>query len=224
MKKLPLMLFCFALMSIVSFAQIINIPDPNFKAALIASGIDKNNDGQIQLSEAQMVDSLVVGRRQIKDLTGIELFTNLKKLICGNNQLTKLDLSKNKKLQVLDCSQNVLKSIDLRINTWLSDLTCSENGLTKLDITQNDQLLHLDCSSNQLTELDLTVNEFLQDLLCNENQLTKLDLRKIEYLKLFDCTLNPKLVQICVTKSQFSDIENSPWIKDKTANWNTDCK
>ena len=42
----------------ITNAQIVNIPDANFKAALIAYGVDANNDGQIQVSEAQAMNTL----------------------------------------------------------------------------------------------------------------------------------------------------------------------
>ena len=44
----------------ISNGQIVNIPDANFKNALIDEGVDTNNDGEIQVSEAEAVISLNV--------------------------------------------------------------------------------------------------------------------------------------------------------------------
>ncbi len=68
---------------------------------------------------------------------GIEYFTGLKKLICDQNKLTELYLTKN---------------------TKLTNLSCSHNKLTSLNLTQNTELIYLHCYSNQLTALDLTKN------------------------------------------------------------------
>src|SRR5215471_16241233 len=82
-------------------AQIVNIPDANFKAKLLAADttnniakdsninwikIDINNDGNIDITEASRVAYLVVADAGISDLTGIEQFSNLINLSCPNNQ------------------------------------------------------------------------------------------------------------------------------------------
>ena len=61
-------------------AQIVNIPDPNFKNALIDEGVDTNNDGEIQVSEAEAVLNLNVNDRNISSLEGIQSFINLEEL------------------------------------------------------------------------------------------------------------------------------------------------
>jgi hypothetical protein len=71
MNKLVLS-FGIVLMAIVAQAQVVNIPDANFKARLLAiSFLDANNDGSIQVSEAQKVKTLDVSYKEIQDLTGI---------------------------------------------------------------------------------------------------------------------------------------------------------
>ena len=97
-------MFCFA-----TKAQIINIPDANFKQQLLlasetygiaydcATGsyykIDLNNNGEIEESEALAVCTLLVPSQNISDLTGIEKFINLTGLDVGINNLSTLDLS-----------------------------------------------------------------------------------------------------------------------------------
>ena len=53
MKKITFLFLI--LMSQISLAQIVNIPDPNFQSQLIQQGVDTNGDGQIQVSEAEAV-------------------------------------------------------------------------------------------------------------------------------------------------------------------------
>ena len=87
-------------------AQIVNIPDANFKNALLNHDpvIDINNDGEISYAEAEgYTGKIVVLFRNISDLTGIEAFVNLTELYCDNNQLTSLDVSSNTALEVFEC-------------------------------------------------------------------------------------------------------------------------
>ena len=82
-------------------AQIVNIPDANFKAKLLSSStfnniaygngsyikIDQNNDGEIQEAEAIVIDSLNVPFSSIIDFSGISSFPNLKKIDCSDGLL-----------------------------------------------------------------------------------------------------------------------------------------
>ncbi|RLD56411.1 MAG: hypothetical protein DRJ01_15280, partial [Bacteroidetes bacterium] len=74
----------------VSQAQIVNIPDANFKNALINHNpvIDLNTDGEIQVSEAEAFNSgiNVIGQG-IVDMTGIEAFINIQTLTCMDNSI-----------------------------------------------------------------------------------------------------------------------------------------
>ena len=92
MKKLLLIttaiLFAYCLS-----AQIVNIPDANFKAALVGnSAINTNMDTEIQVSEANAYTGVInVGGLNISDITGIEAFINLTFLECSYNQITNID-------------------------------------------------------------------------------------------------------------------------------------
>src|SRR5665647_859011 len=93
MKKFTLFVGMIAAMA-SSMAQNVNIPDANFKAALIGNGIDINVDGEIQYDEASAyAGSISVNSQSIADLTGIEAFTNITSLDCSSNSLEGLDVS-----------------------------------------------------------------------------------------------------------------------------------
>lgn len=53
--------------SSLSFSQIVSIPDANFKTALLnhTPAIDTNGDGEIQVSEASLVEKLHISGRNI---------------------------------------------------------------------------------------------------------------------------------------------------------------
>ena len=86
---------------------IVEIPDPAFKAYLLEN-FDTNKDGNISLSEAKAVKEIDCSNRNIKDLTGIEKFKNLKSLNCSNNQLDEIELRYNKKINHLVCNNNLV--------------------------------------------------------------------------------------------------------------------
>jgi Leucine-rich repeat (LRR) protein len=188
-----------------------NIPDANFEQALIDLGYDNLIDGKVITSKIDHIDSLNVVAKNIIDFSGIEGFTNLKHLYCGNNQLTSLDLSQNSQLIVLFCGKNELSTLNLTQNTYLKWVSCSENllsniilnscnylewlsiwnnQLTTLDISQNSNLFYLNCDRNQLTTLDISSNTALTDLDCGSNQLSSLDVSSNTALTDLNCFRN----------------------------------
>ena len=157
--------------------QTIQFKDPNFLKALIAENVDDDGDGQISFDEAKAVKSLDVTGSDIKEMSEIRYFTELKSyLYCDFNQLTYLDISKNSALEALWCNNNQLTSLDVSNNTALKYLKCNDNQLTSLDVSNNTALKQLDCGKNQLTTLDVSNNTALTLLRCHFNQLTALDI------------------------------------------------
>lgn len=146
-----------------------HFPDDHF-IAYVELRCDKDGDGTLSQAELDGVTELYVAYANIKDLTGIELFPNLDKLDCKNNNLTRLDVSKNTKLTKLYCEFNQLTGLDLSKNTALTELNCQVNQLTSLDLSQNTALTKLGCHDNQLTSLDLSKNTALDTLDCSGNK------------------------------------------------------
>lgn len=193
-----------------------HFPDDHF-IAYVELRCDKDGDGTLSQAELDGVTELYVAYANIKDLTGIELFPNLEKLDCKNNNLTRLDVSKNTKLTKLycefnqltgldlskntaltelNCQVNQLTSLDLSKNTALTKLDCALNPLTSLDVSNNTALTYLDCNYNQLTSLDLSPNTALTKLGCHDNQLTSLDLSKNTALDTLDCSGNKRQITV----------------------------
>ncbi|MBO4697890.1 MAG: leucine-rich repeat domain-containing protein [Lachnospiraceae bacterium] len=112
-------------------------PDAAFRS-FVFEYFDLNEDLVIDGEELAAIaecGSLNVNGRGISDLTGIEYFTGLKHLNCGDNRLESIDLSANKELLYLDCSINSLTELDISDNSKLINLDCSANNLTSLDIS-----------------------------------------------------------------------------------------
>jgi hypothetical protein len=192
MKNLYILLIALFAFTI-SQAQIVNIPDANFKNALLnytSPIIDLNGDGEIQVSEAENVIYLSVTSQNISSLQGIESFINIVQLSCNFNQLTSLDVTQNLSLESLRCQNNQLTSLDVTQNVSLEGLECDNNLLTSLDVTQNVSLKWLKCNNNLLTSLDVTQNLSLEILWCRFNQLTSLDVTQNLSLEALICENN----------------------------------
>lgn len=87
-------------------------PDAAFRA-LLAETVDGNGDSLLSTLETRRVSELNCSGCGIADLTGIEYFTQLVALNCENNELTALDVSKNKLLSEIYCGGNRLATLDL---------------------------------------------------------------------------------------------------------------
>ena len=161
---------------------------------------DKDHNGTLYPAERYAVTEIDVNDKNITSLKGIEFFPNLKKLDCGHNRLTSLDVSKNTVLQELVCWENQLASLDVSQNTALQELECFENKLTSLDVSQNPALQKLDCWDNRLTELDVSKNTELTYLKCSYNRLTELDVSKNTELTYLKCSYN-RLTELDVSQN-----------------------
>ena len=193
-----------------------NFPDAIFRE-YVKSSFDKDGDGVLSAEEIAAVTSIILSEDGlhgetivVSDLKGIEYFTNLKELNCNESNLTKIDLSKNKKLEYLSCESNDLTTLDLSSNTALINLYCKCNNITELDLTNNTELEILSCGEagfwssggNLLTELDLSNNTKLKTLICDNNSLTKLDLSNNKNLTTLSC-VNNKLTELDLSNNTF---------------------
>ena len=135
--------------------------------------------------------------KSIANLKGIEHFYNLQTLICNDNQLTSVDLTKNVNLSTLNLSNNSLSTIDLSKNKELNTLALRNNKLESLDIINNSSLEYLYANNNLLTGINIAANWMLKYLDINDNKLNTLDLSYVESLIEVNCQ-NNKLTEISV--------------------------
>lgn len=87
-----------------------------------------------EAANVQIIKGLPSG---IKSLQGIEYFPFLQSLDCSGMKLTSLDLSNNPCLQILNCSNNLLKAIRFgaQDHVELKTIHCQDNKLDALDLT-----------------------------------------------------------------------------------------
>ncbi|HEX8270256.1 MAG TPA: T9SS type A sorting domain-containing protein [Flavobacterium sp.] len=187
MKKILLLLLLFAGMA---NAQIVNIPDANFKAKLITAGVDANSDGEIEQSEAAGITILDVAQAQIADMTGIEAFTGLSILVCFENQITTLDLSNSTNLSSVYCYSNLLTDLNITGLSSLQQLYCNDNQLTTLDAGGLTFLSNLNCSDNNISTLNINGCAGLTELKCAGNDLSSINVSESVNLTTLDCSSN----------------------------------
>lgn len=134
----------------IAFSQNVNIPDTIFKSYVL-SKCDTNNDGNVQINEAVLIDSLTIESMGISDLTGMEYFSNLTWIQCGGNNISTMNTSNNPNLKFIHCNGNQINSIDVSNNPLLFYLECRDNELTALDFRNrgNGSLPYLDTRNNE---------------------------------------------------------------------------
>lgn len=247
------------LFSLSGSAQIITIPDANFKAKLLEANtsntlakdsngnnikIDSNNNGEIEQNEALLVYELFytnpppfrmaqhahLTNYNITNASGIEYFTNLRKLDLNANQLTTLNLSTLINLEILNCNQNdltsvtisnlpMLKNIDFSGNNLtslnlsglnsLQRIECSSNALTSLDFSNLTNVIKVACNNNLLTDLVFNNNPHLYQVFCNNNNLTNLDFSHTSVYAV-NCSNNPNLIFLNVKNGVISPDNYDP--------------
>lgn len=189
--KIKLILY-FIVFTTLCNAQTVNIPDANFKNALLnmpcvdadlngthESDADLNNDSQIDASEAASIQYLNISGKEISDLTGIQSFTNLKKLDCSHNTISNMTI--NNSLQSLNASFNTIHDFTLQFNSIISSINISNNLLSDLTIYS--------CSS--LNTLVYNENPSLTNLMIANTNITNLNIADFLNLTSINCNYNP---------------------------------
>ena len=122
--------------------------DSSFEKYLIEIGIDDILDGFVDTKKCLSVTSMNLSNKNIRDLTGLNVFKNLKVLVADNNFLENIDLSQNDKLEILSLSNNNLENIDLSSLPSLALLNLSSNNFNSLDVSSSSYLYNLDIRKN----------------------------------------------------------------------------
>lgn len=119
----------------VTSAQIVDLPDTNFKQALLTLptvdinndgkadiDADINNDGEIDQSEADSIRYISFSNQSIDSVTGIDHFVNLKSLSLNKNKIKKLSLEDLILLEYINVDSNYLDKFELNNLTSLKTI------------------------------------------------------------------------------------------------------
>lgn len=185
-------LFCTLLITAMAGAQVINIPNANFKNLLVTSAVDynlvasdgndyiavdANSDGDIDQDEAEEVRELYLDNAGITSLEGIQYFANLRILHVSGNSLTTFDATPLEDLEELYIDDNQLISLTVSGSHDLEELYCSNNQLTTLDFGTMEYLQRVDCSDNSLMQLDFSGCPQLDRVSFANNDITYVNIK-----------------------------------------------
>ena len=187
-----------SLMAVSAQAQVVlneeNFPDPGFRS-YISYLVRVPVGGTISREKIDFMTDIRMYDSSMDNIQGIEFFDKLDVLECQNCHLNSLDVSKNARLTHLTCTGNNLTTLDISANKELVELNCSDNELTTLDISANNALKAVMCNGNHLTALDVSANTVLMNLNCSSNQIEKLDVSN-----------NPKLGMLLCNDNQLAEL------------------
>lgn len=215
-------------------AQIVNIGDPSLKTELIADGVDTNNDGEIQVSEALAVTSLHISGNQTRIFEGIDQFTNLTNLTIGSasypfDMYTSLDLRNLTNLEILNCPSGIngevnvsdlnnLKTLNAGVATFNNIYKFNLTGLTNLE-----EFIFGPTNSGEPNEppVQAYFNSLtnLTKLEVYQNRLTSLEVGNLSNLETLYCSANEitsldlsnmtNLTQFSCTQNQLTSLDLS---------------
>ncbi|WP_291968136.1 leucine-rich repeat domain-containing protein [Maribacter sp.] len=134
------------------------------------------------------------------NLTEINTSSNkaLEVLVLGSNNINDLDISNNNRLKHLSVKNNQLSTISLLNNTALEFLSLGSNQITTLDLSNVKTLFGLSIRENQLTNLDISNNTLLNNLDCASNMLSTINISQ-----------NLQMVNLNVGDNMLTDIDVS---------------
>lgn len=220
MKKI--LFFWLSMGTLTLGAQTVVIPDAVLKNKLVSTScadfnddgiydgdVDANDDGEIQVSEAQVVLRLKLNNTSLPspnafaDATGLNAFTACRELNVAFNQLTQFD-AVMPALEILKINNNALNSLTLNGLGFLNDLDCSQNNLGALDLQPVALLESLRTDFNPLGSVNLEFTPELSFLSLQSCSLSALNLSStpaLLFLKLSDNSFTPNLTALVNLKT-----------------------
>ncbi|MCQ2534539.1 MAG: DUF4214 domain-containing protein [Clostridia bacterium] len=202
-----------------------NFPDINFRTYV--AQFDTNGDDKLSDAELKAVKSINVSNenhkiswgagagtvvlnsdaKEIKDLKGIEHFTEIETLnISCNPNLTSVNLYFNTKLKKIVAHNTGLKALSIFRLSSLTDIRIWNTNISGLDLSNSPGITYLDISFTEVNYLDVVNNPHLKNLVSSNNPYTKSWSGKEYYQYLSDgITLNTNKGAVIV-----SEISSSP--------------
>ena len=225
MKKL-LLLFTTIAMTLSSWAASVSINSTTFPDAVFRNFVTRyvpgGSDGVFTDAEIAAITEIDIAGWQhgeIADMTGVQYFTNLRKLDLGTSHevrrlplrgLTHLTFLRFEKggdeitmyedIDLYDCTEldtlcilnEFMTELDLSRQTKLKYLSLRDCNLTSINLTNKPQLQYLNIESNQLSSRSLDVSQLanLRYLGCKNCNLTSLNITGCTQLTELNCSWN----------------------------------
>jgi hypothetical protein len=175
--------------------------------------IDTNQDGEIQINEAQNIKFLNIDNSNITNLSGLEHFTKMKFLNLTANLVSQFNFPSLIDLEYLSASNNQISSINLSYYSKLYSIGIDNNPIAQVDVSTLPLLNYINCSHSQITTLDFRNNPNLTLFSCKNSGVTTIYFHPNTQLNLTtnsgvlnDCWANNPLTYICAGASQITPI------------------
>lgn len=208
MKKLLLLL---VFISVYANAQIVNIPDPVFKAKLLSANLGNNvaslqspyfyqpsptgyNSFTYQSNSGDVIDVNGNGEIEVSEAQSVKYLN----LIGANiSNLTGIEYFIN--LEALKVWNSSVSSFNTGNLTHLKQLEFSGNSLNvDLDLTNNTQLELLKCYGSNISSLNISSLSLLKVLNCSSNFIDNLNANNLDSLLSLQCGDNPNINDLTI--------------------------
>lgn len=121
---------------------------------------------------------------------------NLKSIIVGWDKITKLDISKNKKIRILSCRNTKVKKLNLDKNVNLEVLWYTAKNF--VDLSKLSKLKWLHVQAGEAKKIDLSKNKNLEHIDLNNTQIENLVIEGFPKLAYVGVTNNKKMKSIAI--------------------------
>lgn len=194
--------------------EIIAFADINLKKYMLPL-FDEDEDGEINVLEAENVQNVNCSEKNIADLSGLEKCPNLKYLNCNGNYISEIILPNLSKLETIVAYGNPIEKIDVNNDAALKTLNLqnvSTNALsgTAINIIGYNQAetLSLDFSGTGYTSLTIKNSSVLASYDVSKNvQFTKLYLCGNSLVKSVDVSTLTALTSLHVNECALESLD-----------------
>ena len=183
--------------------QKIKSVDLSFNTKLDTLFLYGNHLTNIDISNNSNLILLDIQSNELSSINGLSKLLHLKKINLSYNNFEEISI-KNKSIEDLLISDNLLRSIDTNDALNLKNVLLTLNQLTKVDFSSNTLLETLLISGNKLQDINIENNTSLTHLYSSNNLLTSLDVSNNQ--ELIDLKVDRNLNLTCIKISSSQEI------------------
>ena len=216
-RKITLSLLLTIVLCGVAFAQVVEIPDPNLRAA-VREALNLPVGASVTRAGMQQLTRLDAANRQVKNLTGLEHATSLTYLALQNNDISDLRaLTPLANLTFLRLHGNQINDISPLANlTELTTLPLDSNDITNIGPLANlNKLTALALGDNNITDISPLANlTGLMHLVLSNNNITDVsplaNLANLKHLELQNNSITDITPLENLAHLEHLDTQNNP--------------
>ena len=161
-----------------------DFPSDGVRAAMAAL----DDDGDNQVTRAQVADVTELVITQGSDVSGLGIFPNLKKLVVESDDVENVDATQASGLEELDASgASSLATVEFGSNAELSSVDLSGTAVTSVDLSNEPALSSAWFKGSSLSSLDISGCSSLASLDVDDTDVASLDLSGMSSLVSLSC-------------------------------------